>query len=223
MQLKIYTATQANLPDVWILFSLSFSVSLTLLPTHIHTSIHVIQFYIFSAANFFGGIYSYMFFMDIHGHEIAINPLLAERKENCFKILGPFIKDHFMVSKVWDWSSTSVKLVRETNFFFFSWKSNIDKNWSLNYHNTTCKNYKNLLQKLWFCHSHVSCFLRGDYVSPHCPTMQAIGKILKKFEETGVFTNIEKPVHHNFAENIAIASESAVEDRMCRFLIALRN
>ena len=40
--------------------------------------------------------------------------------------------------------------------------------------------------------------------------MQAIGKIVKKFKETGVATNIESPVHHRFtrsAENIAILSE----------------
>ena len=44
--------------------------------------------------------------------------------------------------------------------------------------------------------------------------MKAIGKIVKKFEETGVITIIEGPVHHRFArfaENIAIVSESVVE------------
>ena len=38
---------------------------------------------------------------------------------------------------------------------------------------------------------------------------------MKKFEETGVVTNIERPVHHRFArsaENIAIISESVAED-----------
>ena len=38
---------------------------------------------------------------------------------------------------------------------------------------------------------------------------------MKKFEETGVVTNIERPVHHRFArsaENIAIVSESVAED-----------
>ena len=38
---------------------------------------------------------------------------------------------------------------------------------------------------------------------------------MKKFEKAGVFTNIERPVHHRFArsaKNIAIESESAVED-----------
>ena len=41
--------------------------------------------------------------------------------------------------------------------------------------------------------------------------MQAIGKIVKKFEETGVVTNIERLVHNRFgcsAENIANVSES---------------
>ena len=44
---------------------------------------------------------------------------------------------------------------------------------------------------------------------------QAIGKIVKKFEETGVVTNIERPVHHRFARsavNIAIVGESAAEE-----------
>ena len=47
------------------------------------------------------------------------------------------------------------------------------------------------------------------------PTQQAIGKIAKKFEETGVATNTERPVHHRFArstENIAIVNESVAED-----------
>ena len=46
-------------------------------------------------------------------------------------------------------------------------------------------------------------------------TTQSIGKIVKKFEETVVVTNIERPVHHcfaRFAENIAIVSESVAED-----------
>ena len=37
---------------------------------------------------------------------------------------------------------------------------------------------------------------------------------MKKFEETGVVTNIERPVHHRFTrsiENIAIVSESVAE------------
>ena len=38
---------------------------------------------------------------------------------------------------------------------------------------------------------------------------------MKKFEDTGVFTNIETPVHNLFArsaENIAIVRESSAED-----------
>ena len=39
---------------------------------------------------------------------------------------------------------------------------------------------------------------------------------MKKFEETGVVTNNERPVHHHFArsaENIAMVSESLAEDQ----------
>ena len=42
-----------------------------------------------------------------------------------------------------------------------------------------------------------------------------LGKIVKKFAETGMVTNIEKPVHHRFTcstENIAIVCESVAED-----------
>ena len=56
--------------------------------------------------------------------------------------------------------------------------------------------------------------LGEDYGSHNCPTMQAIGKIVKKFEETGVVKNIEWPKHRCFArsaENIAIVSESVAE------------
>ena len=47
------------------------------------------------------------------------------------------------------------------------------------------------------------------------PTTQAIGKIVKKFEVTGVVTDIDSPVHFRFAcfaENIAIVRESIAED-----------
>ena len=57
--------------------------------------------------------------------------------------------------------------------------------------------------------------LRGDYGLHNRPTTQAIGKIVKKFEETGAVTNIVRPVHHRFArsaENIAAVSESVTED-----------
>ena len=54
------------------------------------------------------------------------------------------------------------------------------------------------------------------------PTTQlAIGKIVKKFQKTGVVTNIERPVNHRFgrsAENTAIVSESVAKTRICQFL-----
>ena len=56
--------------------------------------------------------------------------------------------------------------------------------------------------------------LRGDYDLYNRRTTQAIGKIVQKFEGSGVFTNIEGHVHHCFArsaENIAIVSESIAE------------
>ena len=43
---------------------------------------------------------------------------------------------------------------------------------------------------------------------------QAIGKIVKKIEETGAVTNIKRPVHYRFihsAENIAFVSEIIAE------------
>ena len=49
--------------------------------------------------------------------------------------------------------------------------------------------------------------LIGDYGLHNRPTTQAIGKIVKKFKETGAVTNILRPVHH----------------RTCRFLVVLRN
>ena len=64
--------------------------------------------------------------------------------------------------------------------------------------------------------------LRGDYGLHNRLTTQAIGKIPKKFEESGVVTNIEKPVHYRFArsaEKIAMLSKT----QMCRFLVVLRN
>ena len=58
--------------------------------------------------------------------------------------------------------------------------------------------------------------LRGNYGLHKRPTKQANGKIMKKFEETGVVTNIESPMHHCFArsaENIAaVVSENVAED-----------
>ena len=57
--------------------------------------------------------------------------------------------------------------------------------------------------------------LRGIYCLNNRPTTQAIGKIVRKFEETEVVTDIERPVHLRLArsaENIAIVSESVAED-----------
>ena len=59
------------------------------------------------------------------------------------------------------------------------------------------------------------CALRGDYGFHNRPTLQAIGKLMKRFEGTRVVTNIERTVHHRFAgyaKNIAIVSESVAED-----------
>ena len=56
---------------------------------------------------------------------------------------------------------------------------------------------------------------RGDYGLRNRPPMQAIGEIVKKFEEARLVSNIERPVHHRFArsaENIAYASENVSED-----------
>ena len=59
---------------------------------------------------------------------------------------------------------------------------------------------------------YISRFKRRFYFLHNRSIMQAIGKIVKQYEETGVVTNIERPVHHSFArssENIAaIVSES---------------
>ena len=47
------------------------------------------------------------------------------------------------------------------------------------------------------------------------PTTQVIDKIVKKFEETVVVINIERPAYHclvRSAENIAVLSESIAED-----------
>ena len=59
------------------------------------------------------------------------------------------------------------------------------------------------------------CALRGDYSLHNRPTTQAIGKIVKEFEETRVVTNIERPVYYLFprsAENISIVSQSVAEN-----------
>ena len=61
-------------------------------------------------------------------------------------------------------------------------------------------------------YSHKGYQLSSDYGVHNRPTTQAFGKIVKKFEKTGVVTNIKRSVHHRFAENIGIVSESVAED-----------
>ena len=59
------------------------------------------------------------------------------------------------------------------------------------------------------------CAFRGDYGLHNRTTKQVIGKIVKKFEKTGVVTNLERSIHHRSvrsAENIVIVSESIAED-----------
>ena len=43
--------------------------------------------------------------------------------------------------------------------------------------------------------------LRGDYGLHNRQTTQAIGKIVKQSEVTGVVTNIERPLYHRFARS----------------------
>ena len=55
--------------------------------------------------------------------------------------------------------------------------------------------------------------LRTDYGLHNRPTTQTIGTIVKKFEETGVIKNIERPMHHRFArsaDNITILGACVV-------------
>ena len=57
--------------------------------------------------------------------------------------------------------------------------------------------------------------LRGDYCLHNRPTIQAIAKIAKEFEETEMVINIERPVHYRFdhsVEYIAIVNESFAEN-----------
>ena len=86
-------------------------------------------------------------------------------------------------------------------FFLFSCKSD----WKIN--NTYYKNDDSATATY--------LALRGDYGLHNRPTTQTIGKIVNKFEETGVVTNIERPVHHSFAryaDNFATVTESIAED-----------
>ena len=59
------------------------------------------------------------------------------------------------------------------------------------------------------------CDLKGDYGLYNRLPTQAVRKIVKKFEETGVVINIVRPVHNRFAcsaENNAIVSENVAAD-----------
>ena len=66
--------------------------------------------------------------------------------------------------------------------------------------------------------------LRKDYGLHSRPIMQAIGKNVKKLEDTGVVINIERPVRNRFArtdENIASKIKVKVlpKTRMCRLFL----
>ena len=86
--------------------------------------------------------------------------------------INPFIRAiHFVVSKVSDWHSTTVKLSCETNFFF------LIQNLTLVKMDEIIKTYyKN-------DHSATATYraFEGDYGLHNFPITQAIGKILKKF------------------------------------------
>ena len=68
---------------------------------------------------------------------------------------------------------------------------------------------------------------RGDYGLNNRPTKQAISKIMKKFEGTEEFTNIERLVHHRFARSAKKISLSNVKvlpkTGMGGFLVVLSN
>ena len=67
--------------------------------------------------------------------------------------------------------------------------------------------------------------LRKDYGLHNRPITQTIGKIVKKFEGTGVVTKIERPEHYHFArsdENIAVV-KLLLKTGMCRYFIVVRN
>ena len=120
----------------------------------------------------------------------------------------------FVVSKVWDWYSTSVKLSCEINFFLFSWKYDIDETG-----NRLTITQRIKITKTYYKNGDSATgsyrALRWDYGLYNRLAAQAIGKIGKKFVETEVIAKIERHVHHRFArsaENITIVSESVAED-----------
>ena len=93
-----------------------------------------------------------------------------------------------------------MKLSCEPNFFSITQRINIIKTYYKNDASATAT-YRALSE---------------DYGLHNRPTTQAIGKIVGKFEETGVLINIDRQVNHRFArsaENNAIISESVAQDR----------
>ena len=105
-----------------------------------------------------------------------------------------------MVSKLWDWNSASAKLSSEINFFFSVESltlSKVDRITIIRYMTIIKTSHKN-------SDSSTATFsaLRGGYRLHNRPTTQ----------ETGVVRNIERSVHHCFAENISIVNESVAED-----------
>ena len=63
--------------------------------------------------------------------------------------------------------------------------------------------------------------LRGDCGLHNRPTKQANSKIVKRFEETGLVANIERPVYHRFARSAE--NKLLPKGQMCRFLVVLKN
>ena len=105
-----------------------------------------------------------------------------------------------MVSKIWDWNSASAKLSCETNFFFFSVES-----LALTKMDRLIITQRIQMIKIYY--------KNGDSATATYHVLRAIGKIVKKFEETGVVTKIEKSVHHRFtrsAENIALVNRPSL-------------
>ena len=75
-----------------------------------------------------------------------------------------------MVSNVWDWNLTSVKLNGETNFFLFSWKSDIDDRLTITQRINTIKTY--------YKNDDSATATNRDFGVHKLPTTQAIGKIV---------------------------------------------
>ena len=113
-----------------------------------------------------------------------------------------------MVSKIRDRNSISIELSCETNFFF-----SVESLTLTNDRLTITKRIK--IIKTYYKNGNSATVtyraLRGDYGLHNRPTPQAIGKIVEKFEETVMVTNIRRPVHRHFAcstENIAFVCRS---------------